>query len=1388
MTLTKAAAQEAEPQDAAAWKQFVARAVARTTKAYNEKPDFLLGHGRGELSATKDYASRELLELVQNAADAATEAGVPGRVHIEVRVDGLIVANTGQPFQAGGVRSLLTANTSPKPSRTLPMIGAKGLGFRALLNWSSQPHISSGDLELSFSRQHAWDQAHALATTNAELAELLAGAEAEVPVLAYPLVGDEARAASEAVSSHMMDRVQQLRDQGYDTVVAACFEGTGALDKAILQADEFRPEFLLFVPALERIELRVIDRHALIWRRKLVDENLYDLEVERHDGVASHRWFCRLSEGEVGTGKAKKRYQVAVAVRPAALTGGTLHSFFPTNVPLPFPALCHATLELDSSRKSLNADSALNTAVLTALAAHYAETTAELLALKQAEPMDLLARTAEFPAPLLSFETQTYARAARLKILPTFRARRVTAEELQVGPMGYETFFPRRHFADLARSRGLADRQVLERLGVKLLSAEDAVASLRQMALSLKERAAVILGVARHFPRPLHDRRLFVDANERPLSSNDLCFADPASRKPPPMPTWARARFVHPELWRLLSEGLVGTPRTRIAQLSGFGVHEFNVDGVITSLRAQAILVLNRKTADPERIRLDLLRAVFGLFAREGRRSLYPAGRLEVRCVDGAWRDARDVHLSQGYGGTGAIMSGLFSGRPDLLVADSIENGFEGAMDEVRAFLEWIGVKPWPKAGPMHPSNRLREVVLQAVPDPFQVSDGTFVDTLTRQEARNSASITYDGIEGLDDILKSAPAEAILAWLAQDSRFNAPFLSRLRAGSGRKLSRPYHGDLPDLVRYLIATTPWLPTRDGGVASPRDAMVSPGRLGELFPSPAPWHEDAAYGLTREMWARGLYVAGVARSLSDLDEGRIFDLLGTLQTKKPPTETVRRVYSQILDLDHFDASRAPAQAKRFFASGQLQARRGGVVEWAPVGDVYYLDRDNVPSAARDLVALIDLPSRKNSTDILARFGAGPLSQRNLVMRVLERTEEAGPIAALLDLRWQTSLPFIRAYRRASNTDNSALRPLDQLQLSICLDAELEVTVDAEQRRASLEPWKHAIAGDDLIVVIDPIANEDEIMLMAAEAIGDGIAERLGLQTGTDFTRLLSAPSDGMRATQLRRLLTHRSPEEIDALLAEITSQAPPGEPENGVDAAFLARALAPEAKPSPAAPAPPPPAPSPTPTNATAPAAIANDPATSPPLAPVVGVTVSPAVPHIPNIGGTGGGGGGGGPRLGGWTGALGAPRDPNRPADAEAWAEFYEAREGRFALSVARIQGDGAFGCDLLSFATEGDRAIFQADPKRTDLVIRFIEVKSGGVRLVANEIKAANRRRGKYYVYRVQFDNEQRDSAVLTIVADPLSHGKALSRECDVRIHEINARVEVKLHAVRAVA
>src|SRR5437763_840688 len=63
--------------------------------------------------------------------------------------------------------------------------------------------------------------------------------------------------------------------------------------------------------------------------------------------------------------------------------------------------------------------------------------------------------------------------------------------------------------------------------------------------------------------------------------------------------------------------------------------------------------------------------------------------------------------------------------------------------------------------------------------------------------------------------------------------------------------------------------------------------------------------------------------------------------------------------------------------------------------------------------------------------------------------------------------------------------------------------------------------------------------------------------------------------------------------------------------------------------------------------------------------------------------------------------------------------LHETGQGRFPFPVGSMQGDQAFGCDVISFATEADHTEFQTmlrqgTSSNLEKVVRFIEVKGRG--------------------------------------------------------------------------
>ncbi|MFB9840001.1 sacsin N-terminal ATP-binding-like domain-containing protein, partial [Actinoallomurus acaciae] len=101
-----------DPYGTAAIRARVLAAWSASPARFREDANAEEDHARG------GYRDRVVVELAQNAADAALRAGVPGRIRFILRDGVLTAANTGAPLDAAGVEALSTLRASAKREET----------------------------------------------------------------------------------------------------------------------------------------------------------------------------------------------------------------------------------------------------------------------------------------------------------------------------------------------------------------------------------------------------------------------------------------------------------------------------------------------------------------------------------------------------------------------------------------------------------------------------------------------------------------------------------------------------------------------------------------------------------------------------------------------------------------------------------------------------------------------------------------------------------------------------------------------------------------------------------------------------------------------------------------------------------------------------------------------------------------------------------------------------------------------------------------------------------------------------------------------------------------------------------------------------------------------
>lgn len=404
------------PTDSSPWPptssevaDFLTNARRNRLEGYRLNPRDIEEHANIEARVREGgYRDRHVFELIQNAADAAKEAGGEGRVELRLTARHLYVANDGAPLRLRGIETLLASHISDKVGDE---IGRFGLGFKSVLGISDRIEVLSRSGSLRFDA--------GLATS--ALRDALPGLEgAHVPVL---------RLAWPVDPSAVFDADGVVRSLTWaTTIVRVTLRGPDERERVAREIERFPPEFLLFVGVPLTLELNDGSRgsRALTATRDGVDTLL---RVASQDGVDAGRWrvFTRTVSltgrealADAGRLHARDTIPVAWAVPTDAgrVETGEFWAFFPLQERSRLPGIVNAPWKTNDDRTNL-LPGAYNDELTAAVASLVVDSLPTLQV--GADPgalLDLLPRRDGGNEHAERLATEVWARVAGLPIAP----------------------------------------------------------------------------------------------------------------------------------------------------------------------------------------------------------------------------------------------------------------------------------------------------------------------------------------------------------------------------------------------------------------------------------------------------------------------------------------------------------------------------------------------------------------------------------------------------------------------------------------------------------------------------------------------------------------------------------------------------------------------------------------------------------------------------------------------------------------------------------------------------------------------------------------------------------------------------------------------------------
>jgi hypothetical protein len=580
------------------------------------------------------YRDRLLIELAQNAADAA---GDGGGIRVSIVDNELRVANTGEPLTRQGVESLASLRASAKQHG----IGRFGVGFAAVLTVSDAPRIVSTSGGIAFDA----------ARTRVEV-----GDADRVPVLrlAWPTDETPPEGFTTEVRLPLRDGVDaaQLLDDVADQAV----------------------DVLLSLDGLARIELG----DATWWRE---GDTI-------HGPNGTTRWVIVRDRGELpadsGLGaEARPQWTVCWALEvdearePLPRGSDVLHAPTPTDERLSLPARLIVTLPVEPSRRRVRPGPATDH-VLAAAARAYP---------RLLDRLDELARPKAVPLPRFPLsevdEKVRQAVLAELRVArwlaPALGGRPLAPAEARLLPVPSEELADSvaKYVPGLVKAELVEHASALAALDVVRLRLSDVVEHLTGVTRPPTEWRALYVALARivdndpsalddlgGLPVPLVDGRTVPGPRGVLLSDLDLSSMEGVNVVHPDA--------VHPLLERLGAKR--GGPVDLLASMAA---------------RVEHSLEDAESGLDPDRLANTVLRLVSEGGVRSG--ELPWLGALALRAADGDWRRADELALPGSRflavldkNSPLGVLSDEMAERwtPETLAAVGVLNGFTIVTDE----------------------------------------------------------------------------------------------------------------------------------------------------------------------------------------------------------------------------------------------------------------------------------------------------------------------------------------------------------------------------------------------------------------------------------------------------------------------------------------------------------------------------------------------------------------------------------------------------------------------------------------------------------------------------------------------------------------------------------
>lgn len=939
-------------------KKIIEKEIAKKRKLFKENYAEMVGAYKREKETTKDYNGRQLLELIQNADDAGSNAIL---IKIDTKNSILTISNQGEPFTKEGYRSLMIQNLSSKLKKSY--IGNKGLGFRSIINWSDSITIISNGTTVEFSEEKRKQEFHNLFNENEGLDIINEFSFSKnvnpLPFLAIPLIKESSNNSDFTTSIEIKYRHHFFED-------------------IITQIKDLKEEVLLFLNNIKKIEIQGFD-----------DVNNIEIKGEKSIGkpisIGTRKWTVFEKSGlleekyQDKTNTQKEHYQLKIAI-PLEFENETdlLFTFFPTKVNLEFPFVVHGTFDLDSSRNQL-VKSDKNQFVLEKLIELIIETAKKISKEKVSwKPLELLNYNNKNKVLTdLNFYENINKKIEELELFPCIDGLYRKLSETIMYNNDFTNYIIETenisYFPNLLIPIDLNLKQWLSReldLSFWPLKTEYFIKNIDEISKKIKTlndrvNLIYILEQDNSFHSDNQQYSLLLNEDKKVIDKSISVFTPPTTKSEKfDLPDFVKIDFLNKYFYtKLLNKYDLLNHKEKARELQRklkeiVSIRSFEPIPVIGKVITETnrLIQKSKNKNDINIITKKMIMSLYNIHKDLNETTNPDTSKVRIITQSGKIQLANELYLSADYP-SGELTEDLFKGilPKNKFVSSRRTLGLEkeDSISVERFLLDFLKV------------NKHTKIQTDFQPE-YQYESFVF-DKIIKPAAFRYSYIRVSKIENLEIILDKISKEKLILWLLSDSFLNQQLNDSYNKDTfeyDKKAEREgyyYHtiGVKPSYVKYQILQKDIfnnLLITDDKLAFINDTNINYSH--KLF---------TKYRIDKDKINSILLELGAKENFSDLSIERVSKILGSLKEKDTKGKTTQKIYK--LAFEHYRKNKEELIITDDFKLFSIKGKNSGYFDCS---EVYYSDNSKLPKKIINQEPILNFPKRIGESQVSTFFG--------------------------------------------------------------------------------------------------------------------------------------------------------------------------------------------------------------------------------------------------------------------------------------------------------------------------------------------------------------------------------------------------------------------------------